>query len=55
MSKDLLIRTAMPQLDNVLVRMTPLLEKSAINVLKIISVSLIAKVNETNAHVLTTF
>ena len=52
MNKDLLTRTVMLQVDSVLVRMPHLLEKNAINVPKIISVSLIAKVNKTNYHVL---
>ena len=55
MSKDLLIRTVMLQVESVLVRTTPLLETNAINVLKIILVSLIAKVSEINVRVLTTF
>ena len=55
MSKDLLIRTVTLQVESVLVRTTPLLETNAINVLKIILVSLIAKVSEINVRVLTTF
>ena len=55
MSKALLTRTVMLQVESVLVRMTPSLETNAINVLKIISDSLIVKVNEINVRVLTAF